>query len=102
MSKYNTLVGEEVLGVGGQRQRIGMSLYKNAQVIIFDEATSALDNETEKKVMDELAKLGDHITLIVVAHRLSTLKNCDKLIRVKNGLIEEIESYEKMLKLNEA
>ena len=88
---------------GGQRQRIGIAraLYKNAQVIIFDEATSALDNETEK-VMDELAKLGDHITLIVVAHRLSTLKNCDKLIRVKNGLIEEIESYEKMLKLNEA
>ena len=57
--------------------------------------------ETEKNVMNELTKLGNHITLIVVAHRLSTLKNCDKLIRVKSGFIEEIESYEKMLKLNE-
>ena len=79
----NTNVGEQgVLLSGGQRQRIGIAraLYKNASVIIFDEATSALDNETEIKVMDAIHELGKDITVLIVAHRLSTLENCSLVI----------------------
>ena len=102
--KYDTLVGERGIRLsGGQRQRIGIAraLYKNSKVLIFDEATSALDNETESKVMTEISKLENDITLIIVAHRLSTLKKCDKLFRINNGYIEDIESYEKMIELYE-
>ena len=98
--KYDTLVGERGMRLsGGQRQRIGIAraLYRGADVIIFDEGTSALDNETEIEVMKALDSLGDHITIILVAHRLSTLKNCDKLYLVKNRSVDEIESYEKMI-----
>jgi ATP-binding cassette, subfamily B, bacterial PglK len=81
--RLNTNVGEQgVLLSGGQRQRIGIAraLYKNASIIIFDEATSALDNETENKVMDAIHDLGKDITLLIIAHRLSTLKNCSLVI----------------------
>ena len=102
--KYDTLVGERGIRLsGGQRQRIGIAraLYKNSKVLIFDEATSALDNETESKVMKEISKFENDITLIIVAHRLSTLKKCDKLFRINNGYIENIENYEKMIELYE-
>jgi ATP-binding cassette, subfamily B, bacterial PglK len=81
--QLNTQVGEQgVLLSGGQRQRIGIAraLYKKAPVIIFDEATSALDNETEIKVMDAINDLGKDITLLIIAHRLGTLENCDLII----------------------
>lgn len=80
---YNALVGERGIKLsGGQRQRIGIAraLYKNAKVIIFDEATSALDTETETEVMSAVENLSRDLTLIIVAHRTSTLKNCDVVL----------------------
>lgn len=84
-SGFNTIVGERGIRLsGGQRQRIGIAraLYKNADIIIFDEATSALDNETEKEVMRSINSIGNNITIIIIAHRLSTLENCDQIIQL--------------------
>ena len=74
---------------GGQRQRIGIAraLYKCAEVLIFDEATSALDNKTEKAVMDAIGDIHKDITVLMVAHRLSTLKKCDLIVELENGKI---------------
>jgi ABC-type multidrug transport system fused ATPase/permease subunit len=83
--KYQTIVGEKGARLsGGQRQRIGIAraLYKNASVIILDEATSALDVETEKKVMNSIEALPKEITLIIIAHRISTLKACTQIIQL--------------------
>lgn len=93
---YDTRVGERGVKLsGGQRQRIGIAraLYKQADVIIFDEATSALDNETETAVMHSINSLSAELTLILVAHRLSTLKNCTHIIEVAYGCIERFGSY---------
>jgi ATP-binding cassette subfamily B protein len=91
--KYDTFVGERGVRLsGGQRQRIGIAraLYKNAKVIVFDEATSALDNETELAVMEGIEQLADDLTILIVAHRVSTLKRCDKIFRMDKGeVIEE-------------
>ena len=85
---YETIVGERgIMLSGGQRQRIGIAraLYMGSEVIFLDEATSSLDNHTEKKIMDSIYKLGNKITIIIVAHRLSTLKSCDKIYELKNN-----------------
>jgi ATP-binding cassette, subfamily B, bacterial PglK len=95
--QYNTLLGERGARLsGGQRQRIGIAraLYKQSQVIILDEATSALDIETEERVMQLLSKLGRDLTLVIVAHRLSTLKLCDQILRLDSGVIKEVIGYE--------
>jgi ABC-type multidrug transport system fused ATPase/permease subunit len=92
---YETQVGERGVRLsGGQRQRIGIAraLYKKVDVIIFDEATSALDSETENSVMLAVDRLSTAITLIMVAHRLSTLKNCTHIIELVNGKIVEISA----------
>jgi ABC-type multidrug transport system fused ATPase/permease subunit len=97
--KYNTFVGERGIRLsGGQRQRIGIAraLYKNAKVIVFDEATSALDNETELAVMEGIEQLADDLTILIVAHRVSTLKRCDKIFRMDKGEVIEEGGYEKM------
>lgn len=89
--KYLTPVGERGVQLsGGQRQRIGIAraLYKQAEVIIFDEATSALDTDTETAVMNEIENLNKNLTIIIVAHRLSTLRFCDKVYKIENGKIE--------------
>ncbi len=86
---YATRIGERGVRLsGGQRQRLGIAraLYKQASVLILDEATSALDNETEAAVVDALRQLGPELTLIIVAHRLSTLDGCDRVIRLSNGV----------------
>ena len=66
-------------------------------VIIFDEATSALDNETERKVIESIAELGKEITVLIIAHRLTTLSDCDKIVEINNGRISRIDSYENMV-----
>ncbi|WP_193583111.1 ABC transporter ATP-binding protein [Laribacter hongkongensis] len=94
--QYNTLVGERGVKLsGGQRQRIGIAraLYKQAEVIIFDEATSALDNETEQAVMQAIDSLGSHLTILIVAHRLTTLRNCTQIIELQNGELKRVGSY---------
>jgi len=87
---YNTFVGE--CGVrlsGGQRQRIGIAraLYKQADVLIFDEATSALDNKTEKAVMTSIGELDKELTILIIAHRLTTLKGCNKVVKMEKNII---------------
>ena len=84
-AKYETVVGERGIKLsGGQRQRIGIAraLYKQAKVIIFDEATSALDSHTEDAVMRAIDSLGGDLTILIIAHRLSTLKMCEKIIEL--------------------
>ena len=93
---YNTNIGERGVQLsGGQRQRIGIAraIYKGADLTIFDEATSALDSKTENNVMKSIEKLGDNLTVIIVAHRVSTLKSCDRIIELDNGQVKRICSY---------
>lgn len=99
--KYQTRVGERGIRLsGGQRQRIGIAraLYKRADVIVLDEATSALDHETEAAVMREFASLDEEVTILMVAHRLSTLRNCDIVIRMSHGEVVQIGSYDQVIK----
>ena len=98
---YDTLVGERGVRLsGGQRQRIGIAraLYKRANVIIFDEATSALDNDTEAAVMQAVETLGRDITILIIAHRLTTLKNCDQIVELASGGIKAVGGYEQMMR----
>lgn len=102
---YETSVGERGVKLsGGQRQRIGIAraLYKDATVLMFDEATSALDNNTEKEVMDAIDSLDSDLTVIIVAHRLTTIKKCDIVIEVSQGKIVGLGSYEHLLKNSES
>ncbi|MFZ4802643.1 MAG: ABC transporter ATP-binding protein, partial [Chlorobium sp.] len=98
--KYKTYVGERGIRLsGGQRQRIGIAraLYKQADVIIFDEATSALDNETEQAVMEAIESLGHDLTILIIAHRLTTLKNCTQVVELGDGGIKRIGSYREIV-----
>jgi len=97
---YDTEVGERGVRLsGGQRQRIGIAraLYKEADVIIFDEATSALDKDTETSVMEAIDGLSIDLTILVIAHRLSTLKTCTKIIELDHGRIKNSGDYEFMI-----
>jgi ATP-binding cassette subfamily B protein len=93
---YQAMVGERGVRLsGGQRQRIGIAraLYKRANVIVFDEATSALDSETERAVMESIDGLSRDLTVLVVAHRLTTLKGCAQVVELAEGQIRRIGSY---------
>ncbi len=95
--QYQTFVGERGIRLsGGQRQRIGIAraLYKQADVIIFDEATSSLDNETEQAVMQAIEGLSQDLTLLIIAHRVTTLKNCTQIIELGEGRIKRSGSYQ--------
>jgi ATP-binding cassette, subfamily B, bacterial PglK len=98
--KYHTIIGERGVRLsGGQRQRIGIAraLYKRAKVFIFDEATNALDSKTENEVINSIYKLDSDLTIIMIAHRLSTLKGCSKIIKLDNGLISKIGNYQEIV-----
>lgn len=94
---YQSFVGERGVRLsGGQRQRIGIAraLYKHANILIFDEATSALDNETEIEVMKSIDRLSNDLTLFIIAHRITTLRNCDKIVELTNHGLKEIGNFE--------
>jgi ATP-binding cassette subfamily B protein len=88
---YDSFVGERGIRLsGGQRQRIGIAraLYRQAQVLVFDEATSALDTATEQSVMAAIEGLSRELTIVLIAHRLSTVERCDRVISLAQGRIE--------------
>lgn len=95
--QYQTFVGERGIRLsGGQRQRIGIAraLYKQVDVIIFDEATSALDSETEKAVMQSIEGLGEKLTTLIIAHRITTLKNCTQIVELGDSGIKRTGNYQ--------
>lgn len=99
-NRYDTFVGERGIRLsGGQRQRIGIAraLYKQADVIVFDEATSALDNDTEQAVMQAIEGLSHDLTLIIIAHRLTTLKNCTEIVELSEGRINRVGPYSEIV-----
>jgi ABC-type multidrug transport system fused ATPase/permease subunit len=92
---YDTFVGERGIRLsGGQRQRIGIAraLYKNATVLVFDEATSALDDETEAELMKAIEGLSKDLTVIMIAHRLSTVRRCDKILKLHKGKVVSFDT----------
>jgi ABC-type multidrug transport system fused ATPase/permease subunit len=97
---YDALVGERGVRLsGGQRQRIGIAraLYKRASVLILDEATSALDNATERSVMDSIDGLDRDLTVLLIAHRLSTVRRCDNIVELAQGRVKAQGSYDQLI-----
>ena len=85
---------------GGQKQRISIAreLYKDVDILLMDEATSALDSETEKAIQENIEALKGQYTIVIIAHRLSTVKNADQIMLLKQGRIDRIGRFEEMLK----
>ena len=99
--KYDTIIGERGIRLsGGQRQRIGLAraLYRNPEVLILDEATSSLDGATEEAVLKAIHAAAKARTVIMIAHRLSTLKDCDRIYILEKGRIMGQGTYEELLK----
>ena len=97
--QYQTRVGEHVIRLsGGQRQRIGIAraLYNNPKVLVLDEATSALDNETEKEIMDSIKNLSKTLTVIIVAHRIDTIKYCNFIYKIKKGSVIQYGTFDEL------
>ena len=102
---YDALVGERGVRLsGGQRQRIGIAraLYKRASVLVLDEATSALDNATERSVMDAIESLDRRLTILLIAHRLTTVRRCDTIIELEHGRVVAQAPYEELLERSES
>jgi ABC-type multidrug transport system fused ATPase/permease subunit len=98
--KYQTHVGERGVRLsGGQRQRIGLAraLYKQADILVLDEATSALDDLTEQSVMSAIKALGNELTVLMIAHRVSTLRDCDKIVELDNASVLRVGRYENII-----
>ena len=102
-NQYNTNIGERGVRLsGGERQRIGIAraLYHNPSLLILDEATSALDNITEKIVMDTINNISKNITILIIAHRLATVKNCDNLFFLESGELKAEGNFQELSKNN--
>ena len=102
--KYETTIGERGVRLsGGQRQRIGIAraLYHNPEVLILDEATSALDNLTEEAVMNAVHSIGKNITIILIAHRLSTVKKCDTIFILEKGELKEQGTFDQLAEISD-
>jgi HlyD family secretion protein len=100
----NTRVGERGVQLsGGQRQRIGIAraLYHDADVLILDEATSALDGITEKLIMDAIHDFSGKKTIIMIAHRLATVKKCDSIYLLANGQVTDQGNYSELCQRND-
>jgi len=100
---YDTLVGEHGSNLsGGQRQRIAIAraLITNPRILIFDEATSALDYESERKIQDNMAIICKARTVFIIAHRLSTVRQCDRIIVMEKGRILEQGNHDALIKHN--
>lgn len=101
----DTVLGERGVRLsGGQRQRIGLAraLYRDPQILVLDEATSSLDNATEHQIAETLQRLSGSLTLVIVAHRLSTVRRADQLLYLENGLVVGSGSFEQMRATNQA
>jgi ABC-type multidrug transport system fused ATPase/permease subunit len=99
-SKLDTVVGENGIRLsGGQRQRVAIAraLYHDPPVLFFDEATAALDNQTEREVTEAIASVRGTRTVIAIAHRMSTVKDCDQLIYLKDGRVAAIGTYAELI-----
>ncbi len=99
--KYDTVVGEGGISLsGGQRQRLAIAraLVQKTEIILFDEATSALDNETQEKIQKAISNLHDDYTILIVAHRLSTIVNSDRILFLNNGHIEAEGTHNELMK----
>ena len=97
---YNTIVGERGVRLsGGQRQRIGIAraLYKRASILVFDEATSALDSSTEKSILDAINSLSRDLTIIMIAHRITTVQNCDIIYEIDRGKVVSSSNYNELI-----
>ena len=98
--KYHTVVGEGgVMLSGGQKQRLAIAraLIQKTEIILFDEATSALDNETQKQIQEAIDNLKNEYTIMIIAHRFSTILNCDKIFFVDNGKVIDSGTHEQLL-----
>jgi len=96
----DSIVGERGARIsGGQQQRVGIAraLYRDPSILIFDEATSALDSKTEAEFMETVAQMQGAVTMIIIAHRLTTLRVCDELIQMREGRIFAHGSYEELI-----
>src|SRR5690554_8236871 len=98
--RENTILGNNGINLsGGQRQRVSIAreLYKDIELLIMDEATSALDSETEKAIQESIEALQGRYTLIIVAHRLATIRNVDKIVFMHKGKIDEHGSFSDLM-----
>ena len=101
--KYNTVVGEGGISLsGGQRQRLAIAraLVQKTEIILFDEATSALDNETQAQIQQAIINLQKKYTILIIAHRLSTVIHSDRILFLNDGTVEDQGTHEELLKKN--